>query len=112
MVRKRFRYTGVPQFSSYAVSSFVLGILGFFLLPLVGSFLAIVFAARAEKEIRRSGGALTGEGFAQAGRILGLIGMLLMLLVVLILVLRILGPAARSATPPPTTIPGRVIGPP
>ena len=47
------------------------GILGWTLLPVLGTLVAIVTGHMARAEIRRSGGALEGDGLAIGGLILG-----------------------------------------
>ena len=69
------------------MASLVLGILGFLMLPLVGAILAIVFARMAEREIAASGGTIGGKGLADAGRILGIIGVVLAVIVIVLVVL-------------------------
>src|SRR3954470_20707687 len=63
------------QTSTNATVALVLGICGFVVCPLVCSILAIVFAGKAYEEIDRSGGRLGGRGMAQAGKILGWVGL-------------------------------------
>ena len=63
-----------PQNSSNATIALVLGICGFVVCPLVCSVLAIIFAQKAYTEIDYSGGRIGGRGMAQAGLILGWIG--------------------------------------
>ena len=63
-----------PQNSSNATVALVLGICGFVVCPLVCSILAIVFAKKAYTEIDYSGGRIGGRGMAQAGLILGWVG--------------------------------------
>jgi hypothetical protein len=63
--------------SAYALVAFVLGILGFWPLLVIGPVLAIVFSGLADREIAHAGGLRTGEAFAQAGRILGIIALIL-----------------------------------
>jgi hypothetical protein len=75
-----------PPPSAYAIASLVLGILGFLVLPIVGPVLAIVFAGMADREIAASGGAVGGKGFADAGRVLGIVGLALTLVLVALLV--------------------------
>jgi hypothetical protein len=65
------------QNSGNATAALVLGICGMFLCPIVCSILAIVFAGKAYQEIDYSGGRLGGRGMAQAGKILGWIGLAL-----------------------------------
>jgi hypothetical protein len=57
-----------------AVASLVLGILGIILCPLICSVLAIIFGRQAKDEIERDP-SLGGAGMAQAGYILGLVGL-------------------------------------
>jgi thiol:disulfide interchange protein len=62
-----------------AIWSLVLGILAFMCccIPFVPSVLAVVLGGQSREKIRASGGTLTGEGLAQAGVILGWIGIAL-----------------------------------
>ena len=55
------------QTSSLAVVSLVSGILGWTLVPLLGTLVAIVTGHMARKEIRNSGGNLDGDGLAVGG---------------------------------------------
>ena len=64
-------YTTSPQTSGMAIASLVMGIVGWTLLPLVGSILAIVFGYAARRDIRSRPDELTGEGMAIAGLVLG-----------------------------------------
>ena len=75
------------QTSTLAVVSLVSGILGWIVLPWIGSLVAIVTGHLARGEIRRSPGALDGDGMAVAGLVLGyamfaltLLGLVLLLL--------------------------------
>jgi len=63
--------TPTRQTSSLAVVSLVSGILGWSLLPLIGSIVAIVTGHMARSEIRRAPERLEGDGLALAGLILG-----------------------------------------
>ncbi|MDY7040568.1 MAG: DUF4190 domain-containing protein [Chloroflexota bacterium] len=63
-----------PATSGLAIASLIIGIVGWFLLPIVGNVLAIIFGHMAKNEIARSGGHLTGEALATVGLILGYIG--------------------------------------
>lgn len=78
--------------SSLAIASLVTGILGWTLIPLLGSIAAIVTGHLAKKEIKESHGTLNGNSWATAGLILGYIQIGLVVLagiaaIVLILVL-------------------------
>ncbi len=59
------------QTSSLAVISLVAGIASFFIVPVLGALVAVIVGGMAKKEIRQSGGRMTGEGMATAGIILG-----------------------------------------
>lgn len=61
-----------PRTNGLAVTSLVLGIVGF-LLCFIGPALAIVFGVIGRNQIRASGGTEQGEGLAKAGIILGVI---------------------------------------
>ena len=63
----------VPN-SSMAILSLVAGILGLTMFPVIGSIVALITGSMAKREINESGGTLGGEGLAQAGIILGWIG--------------------------------------
>ena len=60
-----------------ATAALVLGIVGIFLCPLVCSVLAIIFGVQARNEIDANPTALGGRGQAQAGFILGIVGIAL-----------------------------------
>lgn len=64
-------YTPTVQTSGMAIASLVMGIVGWTVLPLIGSILAIVFGYAARREIRQRPGELGGEGMALAGLVLG-----------------------------------------
>jgi len=59
------------QTSSLAVISLVAGIASFFIVPLLGAIAAIITGGMAKKEIRQSGGRMSGQGMATWGVILG-----------------------------------------
>jgi hypothetical protein len=65
--------------SSMAIVSLVSGIVSWIMLPLIGSIVAIITGHMAKNEIKRSHGALTGEGLATAGLVLGYLQIALML---------------------------------
>lgn len=60
-----------PPNSIMAVVSLVAGILGWVVLPLISSLVAVVTGHMAKNEIRNSGGRIAGDGLATAGLILG-----------------------------------------
>ena len=68
-----------------AIASFVLGITGW---CGIGSLLAIVFGRQALEQIRGSQGAETGDGLADAGIVLGHIGLIAVLMTVVVALVR------------------------
>ena len=63
--------TQIRSTSSLAITSLVSGVLGWTLLPLLGTLVAIITGHMARSEIRRSAGMLEGDGLAVAGLVLG-----------------------------------------
>lgn len=64
-----------PRTSVAAIASLILGILGLIqVLPIIGSIAGLILGYAAKSEISRGNGAIGGEGLAQAGIILGWIG--------------------------------------
>ncbi len=59
------------QTSSLAIVSLVSGLLGWTLVPLIGSIVAIITGHMARSEIRRAPDRIEGDGLALAGLILG-----------------------------------------
>jgi hypothetical protein len=57
--------------SNMALASLILGILGWTIIPTLGSIAAIITGHMAKNEIKSSMGALGGDGMATAGLILG-----------------------------------------
>lgn len=79
-----------PKDSSLALTSLITGILGWTILPLLGSVAAIITGHLGKNEIKESRGTLTGNGMATTGLILGYIQLgffVLILLTVLVLLL-------------------------
>lgn len=62
-----------PPNSTLALASLILGILGWTIIPGIGSIAAVITGHMAKSEIRRSMGALGGDGMATAGLVLGYI---------------------------------------
>ena len=72
------------QTNGKAIAALILAILGLIgVLPLIGSILGIVLGNGARAEIRDSYGAQEGDGLAQAGVIVGWIGVAFAVLAVL-----------------------------
>src|SRR5688572_14739516 len=63
--------TPVPPTSPKAITSLVLGVVGLFLCGLFAGVPAIILGFLARRDVRQSGGALSGDGLALAGIIAG-----------------------------------------
>ena len=71
-------YQTGPTTNSTSIISLILSLLGLVgILPVLGSIGGIITGHMARNDIARSGGLQTGEGLAQAGIIIGWIGVLL-----------------------------------
>lgn len=80
--------TGTPApNSTLSLASLIMGILGWFFIPIVGAIIAVISGHMAKKEIRESNGALGGDGLATAGLVLGYSNLVLGLCVCLVLIL-------------------------
>jgi hypothetical protein len=66
-----------PQTSTNATISLVAGIVGLFILPMIGGIVAILTGNAAKKEIANSGGTIGGEGLAKAGVVIGWVSLAL-----------------------------------
>jgi hypothetical protein len=73
--------------STLAITSMILGILGWTLLPIIGAIIAVITGHMAKSEIEKSKGQLAGEGMATAGLILGYTSVTLSLCVCAVVVL-------------------------
>lgn len=60
---------GGPRTSALAIVSLVAGLLGWSVMPVIGSLVAIITGHLARSEVRRS--SLEGDGLAVAGLVLG-----------------------------------------
>lgn len=75
-------YVPQPPNNGYAIASLICSIIGvLFLLPVIGPILGIVFGNMAKKQIAESQGREGGENLAQAGVVLGWIGIVLNILI-------------------------------
>jgi hypothetical protein len=75
-----------PPNSTKAIVSLVSGIIGIFLIPFIGSIVAVVSGHMAKREIRDSAGTLGGDGLATAGLILGYAGLVLWICIICLVV--------------------------
>lgn len=80
-----------PRTSGLAIASLVFGILGWTLLPLIGSIVAVILGHMGRSEIRRSAAHMEGDALAIAGLVLGYIAIGLSLLALLLLALVLFG---------------------
>ena len=92
----------IKQTNTLAIVSLVAGIVGWTLLPMIASIVAIVTGHMARAEIRRNPDTQEGDGFALAGLIMGYamvaIGVLTVVLIMLFFggLLAFLGMAGAS----------------
>lgn len=80
-------YIPAPPTSNMALVSLIMGILGWVVLPVIGSVLAVVFGHAALGDIDRSGGQIGGRGIAQVGLILGYVALGLSVLSIILFVI-------------------------
>ena len=67
----------MPQQNQKALWSMIAGILSLLCCGVIAGAVAIILSMQAKKEIEASGGQQTGAGMAQAGLIMGIIGVIL-----------------------------------
>ena len=89
--------TPIRQTNSLAVVSLVCGILGWTLLPFLGSLVAIICGHMARSEIRRSPQTQEGDGLAVAGLVMGYLVVAMSVLTMLAIILFFGGLAALLA---------------
>jgi uncharacterized protein DUF4190 len=63
-----------PRRSGKALAALICGVVGLFLIPLLAPIAAIVLGRSAQREMREARGGLAGWGMAQAGIVMGWIG--------------------------------------
>jgi Domain of unknown function (DUF4190) len=83
--------------STKAIVSAIAGVLGWSLLPFLGSVTAIVAGHMARAEIRRNPDTITGDGWALAGLVLGWLSVIVTVASILFLMLFFGGMAAAIA---------------
>jgi hypothetical protein len=76
----------LPRTSTMAIVSLILGALSWVMIPGVGAIAAVITGHLAKKEIRESGGWLTGDGLATGGLVLGYVQLALSVIGVCFLV--------------------------
>ena len=87
----------IKQTSSLAIISLVSGILGWTLVPWLGSLVAIITGHMARAEIRRNTDTMEGDGIAVAGLVLGWLSIGLTVLAIFAVILFFGGLAAFLA---------------
>ena len=104
-------YAPGPSYPSYpvmvaqktpgeATASLVLGIVGLFVCPIICSLLAIIFGIKARNMIDASGGYLGGRSQAQAGLVLGIVGMAIGTLGTIIYIIALAAAGSSSSVIP------------
>ena len=89
-----------PSTNGMAIASLVCSIANFFMVPLVGGLLAVIFGHVARGQIRNANGTQTGATLALIGLIVGYIGLALdVAVIVLIIVLIIANPSNGNPSP-------------
>jgi hypothetical protein len=83
----------IKQTSSLAIISLVSGILGWTMLPMLGSIVAIITGHMARAEIKRNPDTMEGDGMAIAGLVMGwvMIGLCLLLVIAVIVAIVFFG---------------------
>lgn len=92
--------TTAKRESSLAIVSLIAGIIGWTIVPFIGSIVAVITGHLAKKEIRESGGTMSGDGMALAGLILGytMIGLALLAMIIVIVALLVFVPVMTQTT--------------
>jgi len=87
----------VKRDSTLAIVSLIAGIVGWTIVPFIGSIVAVITGHLAKKEIRESGGTMTGDGMALAGLILGytMIGVVLLVVIVAVVFIVAIAPTTQ-----------------
>ena len=89
--------SGPRSTSTMAIISLIAGVLGWTLLPFVGSIAAIITGHMARGEIKRSNGQIGGDGLAIGGLVLGYVVVALTVLSIIAVILFFGGLAAFLA---------------
>ncbi|MEL7591169.1 MAG: DUF4190 domain-containing protein [Anaerolineaceae bacterium] len=92
--------TLVKRESTLAIISLISGILGWTIFPFIASIVAVITGHLAKKEIRESGGTMSGDGMALAGIILGytMIGLALLGIIIVVVALLVFMPLVTQTT--------------
>ncbi len=76
-----------PATSGAAVASLIFAILSYTVVPFLGAIVAVICGHVARGEIRRASGAMTGDGLAVAGLIIGYINLAILPLIIAVALL-------------------------
>jgi len=88
-----------PQTEQKAIWALVAALAGYVTCPIVLHVVGWVLANQALHDIRASGGALTGEGMAQAARVLAIVGLVVFALLFAGVIVLVLFAGLASVTP-------------
>jgi Domain of unknown function (DUF4190) len=75
--------TPIKQTSTMAITSLAFGIASWFVIPLLGSIIAVITGHMARKEIRLNPDTKQGDGLAIGGLVLGWLNILTMVVVII-----------------------------
>jgi hypothetical protein len=75
-----------PKTSGSAIAALILAIASFVVCPVIAAIIALVLAATAKREIRESGGWITGEGVVTAAKVVAWIHLAVVSLVILAII--------------------------
>jgi len=84
-------YAAPPQSDSTALVSLILGALSLVAFSILAGIPAIILGNNARKNIRASGGRLTGDGLAVAGIIMGWVSVGFAVIGILLIIIFVLG---------------------
>jgi len=87
----------------WAIVSLISGIASYFIVPVIGSIVALISGYSAKKEIRESNGQVGGDGLATAGLVLGWINIALGLAAICLIILMVTGVISGIAICGPLT---------
>ncbi|MDQ1248565.1 MAG: hypothetical protein QG597_2938 [Actinomycetota bacterium] len=91
-----------PQTSNNAVVALILGIVAWLVCPIILAIVSLVFASKADKEIKASNGWLTGHGMVLAAKILSWINIGFYILLGLFFLIVFIVAAASGGLDPDT----------
>lgn len=78
-----YGYYGAPQTDGKAIGALICAISSFVVCPFVTAIVALILASQSSRDIRNSGGRLTGEGMNTAARVISWINIALTVIAVL-----------------------------